>query len=113
MTTKKPVKKVKKNKYLVYEPFTYLAPEILKYLRPFRKLHKYALPAKSLKDPITMRDWNKILDKMIWAFDIIDKSENTKIFNRRYFNIRVSKEGQKKVMEGLHLFAEYFQGLWD
>jgi len=113
MTTKKPVKRVKKNKYLVYEPFTYLAPEILKYLRPFRKLHKFGVPAKSLKDPITMKDWNKILDKMIWAFDVIDKSENTKSFNRRYFNIRVSKKGQKKVMEGLHLFAEYFQGLWD
>ena len=97
------------SKYNVYEPFTHLAPEILKYLIPFRKMRKHGIPVKSVNDKMTMKDWNIILDKMIWAFNVIDKSES----GNRYFKIRVSKEGQKKVMEGLHLFAKYFQGLWD
>lgn len=49
------------------------------------------------------RKWEEILDKMVWAFylyifvDPIDQTE----------------EQKQQIDEGLKLFAEYFQSLWD
>lgn len=47
--------------------------------------------------------WNGILDKMIYAFDVIIKDEN----------FIEPVEVQERVDEGLKLFAKYFQTLWD
>jgi len=49
---------------------------------------------------MTQGKWNKIIDKMIIAFELIDKDEC--ITDKQY----------KQQKEGLRLFAKHFQNLW-
>ncbi len=51
-------------------------------------------------------EWNKILEKMIKSFELIKKDE----FG---FSQKEWKKKDKIIKEGLHLFAEHFQNLWD
>lgn len=56
-----------------------------------------------IKEEDGFKKWNEILDKMIWAF---------------YLYISVdplywTEEQKQQIDEGLKLFAEYFQSLWD
>lgn len=109
-----------KNKYLVYEPFYYIAEEILKYLKPFRKLDKHAVPCDHCQDfsklkkyeipkCLTKKEWNIILDKMIFAFQMIVDSEN----DIKVFKKYTMPKNEEKVREGLQLFSDYFRALWD
>lgn len=66
-------------------------------------LFEYDEKGNILNEEEGCQKWEKILDKMIWAF---------------YLYISVGSlywtEGQKQqINEGLKLFAEYFQSLWD
>jgi len=51
---------------------------------------------------LTPKKWNKIIDKMLLAFEYIIDDCAT-----------IDKEKQLKIEEGLKLFGEYFQHLWD
>jgi hypothetical protein len=62
---------------------------------------KHGYPSE-LKDE---HEWNAIMDKMIRAFEIMHNDE-------RYPN-GYDKKLQGEVDEGLKLFAQYFQSLWD
>jgi len=54
-------------------------------------------------------EWYKIMDKMILAFQIMkDDDRSCEIHDVEYY-----KERQKKIEEGLKLFAKYYQNLWD
>ena len=66
-------------------------------------LFEYDEKGNILNEEEGCQKWERILDKMIWAF---------------YLYISVGSlywtEGQKQqINEGLKLFAEYFQSLWD
>lgn len=66
-------------------------------------LFKYDEKGKILNEEEGCQKWEKILDKMIWAF---------------YLYISVgslywTEEQKQQINEGLKLFAEYFQSLWD
>jgi hypothetical protein len=95
-----------------YDVYYEIAKFTLRHLKNFRKLKKVGYPRG-----LTMRKWNKILDKMIYAFerlandDILvyqDKNGKSKIRNTK--NI---KKINSKIDEGLALFVKYFQSLWD
>lgn len=47
--------------------------------------------------------WEKILDKMIWAFYLYISVDS----------FHWTEEQKQQINEGLKLFAEYFQSLWD
>lgn len=74
---------------------------LAQYIIPRLKLYK------KLNDVIPGRleshdEWDKILDKMIYAFECMsDEFCNYEEYDKR----------QKKVKEGLQLFADYFQAL--
>ena len=53
--------------------------------------------------PLTKEEYNDILDKMIWSFDIISRGDHI---------IMDDDENDKRVQEGLDLFAKYFRNLW-
>ena len=75
---------------------------VLPRLKRFREIVKDcgSYPA-NLKN---LNSWLKILDKMIFSFEIMFKEWKTGEF--------ISKEAQEKKNEGLKLFAEYFEDLW-
>ena len=72
---------------------------ILPRLLAFRKMKRYSYPNefKSIKE------WNRVLDKIIMAFEIMEKDEE-------YF---MKKSDMDKVNCGLELFAKHFRSLWD
>lgn len=51
-------------------------------------------------------EWTAILDKMIDGFKAAQKISND-------FDVRTYKDDRKTMMDGLHLYAEYFCSLWD
>lgn len=56
-----------------------------------------------IKEEDGFKKWNEILDKMIWAFYL-------------YISVDLlcrTEEQEQQIDEGLKLFAEYFQSLWD
>lgn len=66
-------------------------------------LFEYDEKGNILNEEEGCQKWEKILDKMIWAF---------------YLYISVgslywTEEQKQQINEGLKLFAEYFQSLWD
>ena len=66
-------------------------------------LFEYDEKGNILNEEEECQKWEKILDKMIWAF---------------YLYISVgslywTEEQKQQINEGLKLFAEYFQSLWD
>lgn len=56
-----------------------------------------------IKEEDGSKKWDEILDKMIWAFYLYIS------VNSLYW----TKEQKQQIDEGLKLFAEYFQSLWD
>ena len=51
------------------------------------------------------KKWDEIMDKMILSFELIVKDE--------WDTIEEYKVQQKKIEEGLNLFAKHFRSLWD
>lgn len=88
------------SKYKSYQPFEPMTKDILKYLINFRKLKKHAYPG--FDESNSLKEWNDVLDKMIYAFKAIDKDD----VNYNYKN-------NLKINDGLNLFAKYFRDLWD
>jgi len=71
---------------------------IAKFITPrlkYLKEHKCGYPGN-----LTENEWDDIMDKMIYAF------ENYKIGH-------IEEENEKKIDEGVFLFAKWFRNLWD
>ena len=81
-----------------------------------------------------VKNWNEILDKMIYAFEMLKKSEYEGTYSRFYpskndpnkhfladtnFSKKypdhylITKEEDDKINEGLDLFHKYYFSLWD
>ena len=52
------------------------------------------------------KEWNGILDKMIWSFKQVMDDDILSFSPEEY------REYNKKVQEGLELFGKYYQNLW-
>ena len=100
--------------YDIFEP---LAKIILASLIEFKKANRNSHPID-----LTFDQWHEYLDKMIWSFtEIINNHKNSPytkwLFNQSiYSSEEANKRYQKydaKFKEGMHLFAEYFEHLWD
>ncbi len=69
---------------------------------------------------IKIKQWDDILDKMIWSFYQIAFDEYDEKYHRKYSvldNERVYDHvgfalHEERVQEGLTLFGEYYRGLW-
>lgn len=103
----------------------YVVPR-LKQLRSFDESHPSSLGS--------VEEWHKILDKIIWSFEnlyndpepiypqnydkrwLVKKLDNGyKVYSsadKRPISFTPIKEHNKKVQEGLMLFAQYYQDLW-
>ena len=74
----------------------------LKRLKELKIGHPYGLTEKS---------WDKIIDKMLFSLQASIDDANGKV-PVSPLNKRKWEAYRKKVMEGRHLFAEYFENLW-
>ena len=90
---------------------------ILPRLKAFRRMNRAGVPgciahndkSEGLKDSV--KKWDEILDKMIWAFE---HSKN--YYDPADGHIPDKKEREelgRKFEEGMRLFAEYYANLWD
>lgn len=86
-------------------------------LKDFKDHLKEASMAGYPDDFNSMDEWLKTIDKMIWSFEAIEegnyhiyKDYDKTNLNATHERLRVR---QKRIQEGLDLFAKYFQGLWD
>lgn len=89
-------------KYEVWDLFSHTTDFVLPRLEYYHA-HMVGYPGGD----ITMEDWKEIVNKMIIAFRIV------KIRSEDSLPDSYSEENNKKVKEGLALFAEYFETLWD
>ncbi|EGT3606827.1 hypothetical protein FKF97_10520 [Clostridium perfringens] len=80
-----------------------LAKYILPRLEKYRSMERMGYPSKLSGE----KEWNEILDKMIYAFKYVLKRDSLN------FNYDIEKERIEKYKEGMSLFAEYFMELWD
>lgn len=91
----------------------FICKKIIKPLKHFRKSEKHGHPA-GLKN---MKEWNTILDKMI--FSIEEGSKNHCFMPDKYFrkNGKIKERSYRnyldKVDEGRELFGLYLFNLWD
>jgi hypothetical protein len=93
-----------------------LYDEIAKFVHPrlviFRKLNN-GIPYGE-----TEKSWDKKLDKMIISFDMLSRYDEIEeswctLENSKYkSNVKKVKSDQKKIQEGLDLFAKFYHGLW-
>ena len=74
-----------------------LARLIVPRLQAFKQLDKHGYPG----DFSDMRTWNKSIQKMIDAFELM-----------KYVH-SLSDDEERTVSEGLSLFCKYFRNLWD
>lgn len=80
----------------VWETYNVIARQIVPRLRAFRALDKHGYP-EALG---SMDEWNKALDKMIYAFEQV-------------MYIPLMPEYRKAFDEGFALFCKYYLYLWD
>ena len=67
------------------------------------RLKRFKEVNNGIPHPLTMDEWNTIIDKMLLAFELISREEGSRIWN---------DEESKQVDEGLDLFREWFMELW-
>ena len=92
---------------------TSLSKYILPRLKAFREMERWGVPGSiCTKHHATggnAKEWNKIIDKMIWSFE--------EVIDEKRFPKKMNPESIKKYIdrkqEGLDLFAKYFESLWD
>jgi len=84
----------------IYSLYYYLGKKILKPLKLFRKNLNGFPVAYIGKRQMTMKDWENIIDKMIYAFESIELDEKGK------------KVNYKKQQEGFKLFGKWFTHLF-
>lgn len=96
---------------------TYMAKDIVKYLRAFKKENTHTTPMEFVNSENAMEEWHALIDKMIWSFDQISNDYSGEYYldkisdNETYEKLQ--KEYNEKLKEGLNLFAKYFCDLWD
>jgi hypothetical protein len=79
-----------------WDLYFHIAKRYLPALKRFRKNHA------GYPGYLTSKQWNVILDKIIYAFEFIVKD-----------NFAYNKKVNEKVQEGCELFGKHFQNLWD
>ena len=67
------------------------------------RLKRFKEVNNGIPHPLTMDEWNTIIDKMLLAFELISREEGSRIW---------SDEESKQIDEGLDLFREWFMALW-
>ena len=98
------MKRQRTYQYFTNEELWSLDVTIAKFILP--RLKRYKKHTDGYPGELTIKQWDGILDKMIFSFDFIatDKMWNVKnIGNEKMW---------KKVDEGLNLFAKWFNALW-
>jgi hypothetical protein len=103
-------KRIKKKKGLskvtneeVWDLDCTLAKYILPRLIKFKSVNTMSHPQQFN----SIEEWHKVIDKMIWSFDKHLK-DNFSLPNTPTYKDEVSR-----YKEGLQLFTEYFDDLWD
>lgn len=94
------IKKPKRGYYSekeCWDLYVYLAKDIAKALKSFKRANKHSYPGNLAN----MEIWHEILDKMIYSFETISK-DNADVYSN-----------ENAVKEGLALFSEYYMDLWD
>lgn len=81
-----------------------LAKYILPRLIRFKDINDMSYP----HDFESHEQWRKTIDKMIYAFEYVIKS-NYEV----YTDLEEERKRAEKYREGMLLFAEYFMDLWD
>lgn len=84
-----------------------LAKLILPRLQKYIQINEHGYP-HTLNNH---EEWHEIIQKMIFAFDIIANRKYPSIKNKNWLELEV--EQTEKIQEGLDLFAKYFRNLWD
>ena len=100
MEVEKMIRKPKRGYYSekeCWDLYIYLARDIAKALKSFKKANKNSYPGNLAN----MEAWHEILNKMIYSFETISK-DNADVYNN-----------EDKVLEGLDLFSKYYMDLWD
>ncbi|MFY8263038.1 hypothetical protein ACOT7R_09080 [Clostridium perfringens] len=82
-----------------------LAKYILPRLQKYRNMERMGYPI-GLSDG---KEWNEILDKMIYAFEYVVKRDESVV----YTDYDEEMKKREKYKEGICLFAKYFMELWD
>ena len=70
-------------------------------------------PEDGIPSALTEEEWNKILDKMIIAFEFIADDGNRIMAGASEDACKREIERDKKIEEGIALFGLYFRALWD
>jgi hypothetical protein len=81
----------------VWGTYHYIAREIAPRLKAFKALDKHGWP----EDFENQEDWNKAIQKMIDAFELLDHITT------------YTDEEKQAIEEGLDLFCKHFRNLWD
>lgn len=78
-----------------------LTDTICRFIIP--RLKRFKEVNNGMPNPLTMNEWNAIIDKMLLAFELTTREEGSRIWN---------DEESKQIDEGLDLFREWFMALW-
>ena len=98
-----------------------LSTHILRYVTPrlveFQKSERFGYPYNGA-DINSKEDWETILDKMVEAFTLCLKDEDTTEniyynYDTKEFDKEKYLEFNSKLEEGFTLFGKYFTALWD
>lgn len=82
----------------IWGTYQFIAAEILPRLQAFKSYNKKGYPCFRINN---MNEWNKAIQKMIDAFEILSRP------------FTPSDEEDPIVEEGLDLFRKYYRNLWD
>jgi len=107
-----------------------IAVELIRWL----KENKHGFPASisGMKEEYSEEDiknieetWDSILDKIIWAFEALSKVTNdeaiiektdspfTENEKKEYVDLNLEIIKQESILEGMSLFVQYAEALWD
>jgi len=94
----------------ICEPETWgLSRVIVEFTLPRLKLFRKINPARPMG--MSKEKWNKILDKMIFAFEfVIMEDDLTEEYTK--LDDKGREDYWKRYHEGIRLFADYFMALW-
>lgn len=103
----------------IWSAYKTMAEFNLALLKEYRKTQGISYPI-GINSP---EEWIKLIDRFIWVFDQIVRNypdSPHQVFNTCHIDHNEYKKEfmsiedyNKYILETLHLFAEYFQGIWD
>lgn len=70
------------------------------------RLKRFKQVVNCYPDDITFEEWQNVLDKMIYAFELRVKEDDES------WTLEEEKANYKKIREGLNLFTKYYFSLW-